>query len=122
MEMNLIIWAFVPFLLFGLILGCSPIDGEEPTLDQNIYYSDIVVYGTAKRRLEDPKYGHFDSAYMVEFEVMCSYKGGPLPQMINITGAGKSMFFFPLFFLSKMSLTGMCGVLDLVDYSISSRL
>ncbi|KAL5014715.1 hypothetical protein ScPMuIL_008985 [Solemya velum] len=36
MERISILWAFVPFLLFELILGCEPIvDGEEPpSLDQ----------------------------------------------------------------------------------------
>lgn len=78
------------FALIGLSLGCTPLN-YEPPLEQKIFMSDVILYGKVLRHYRDDVRHRYDSAFIAELEVFCSYKGGRFQKKVNITGAGKCL-------------------------------
>lgn len=82
--------------------GARATDKSENEMDhRKIYYSEIVVFGQIKRNVS----GNYpleskEGVYSVEFEVICTYKGGPVPKTIVIAGMGKLDSCIPFFLLT----------------------
>ncbi|KAK7101614.1 uncharacterized protein [Littorina saxatilis] len=78
-------------LVYGCVLlhlcgGQCPDEGTpSPVLGDKVKRSEVVVQGKVLRQF-DVK----DRSYSVELRVYCVYKGGPLPAVITITGAGQA--------------------------------
>lgn len=77
-------------LLFHLCGGQCPGDGTlSPVLDDKVAESDVVVQGQVLRQV---KAEAWDTSYTAELSVLCVYKGGPVPSLINVTRAGMSCY------------------------------
>lgn len=59
--------------------------------ERKIYYSEVVAFGQVQRNVTgDYPLTSYDGIYAVEFQVFCTYKGGPIPDTIYIGGMGKT--------------------------------
>ena len=65
---------------------CPPPEDAGPSMDEILYYSDVVVLGEVLEHYKDPQ---DPAAYTAEMEVYCVYKGHHVPSLINITKAGE---------------------------------
>jgi hypothetical protein len=84
------------------VLGCSKLEpgaraietGHEfETDDRKVYYSKVVVFGEVVRTVQgDYPFKGKDGVHTVEFNVLCTYKGGPVPKTIYIAGMGMLIF------------------------------
>ena len=76
-------------LMVSTTLGattCPPPEDAGPSMDEILYYSDVVVLGEVLEHYQDPQ---DPAAYTAEMEVYCVYKGHHVPSLINITKAGE---------------------------------
>ena len=78
-------------LMVSAALGastCPPPGDSGPSMDEILYYSDVVVLGEVLQKFQDPQN---PAVYTAEMEVFCVYKGHHVPSVINITNAGESL-------------------------------
>ena len=68
---------------------CPPSGDRGPSMDEILYYSDVVVQGMVLRQFPS---GGDPAVYTAEMEVYCVYKGHRVPTLINITDAGEFTF------------------------------
>ena len=80
----------VLIMVIHIVLGCSPEAWVEPTLKSKARYAEIIAIGTVKRIIQPDPADILGQTYGAKVMVQCSYKGGHLPGMITIGGAGKS--------------------------------
>ncbi|KAK3604344.1 hypothetical protein CHS0354_000343 [Potamilus streckersoni] len=86
MELYLPVFA----ALFVTAYGCSAPGRDRPDapLEEKIYKSQFVAYGTVLETFPDPVYSEKD-VYAAAVSVKCTYKGGMLPINVTVVGAGK---------------------------------
>lgn len=82
------------------VLGCSVLEpgarayetGDEfETDDRKVYYTEVIVYGEVLGEVVgNYPFDGINGVFTVEFKVLCTYKGGPVPKTIFIAGMGKS--------------------------------
>ena len=94
MEKLLVSVITLGFLLC-LATGCSIPEGgfTDPSMEDLVHYSDIVVVGRVTEIIDDPSFwgstSYVDTTYGAKVDVRCSYKGGVLPRIITIGEAGE---------------------------------
>ncbi|KAL3851838.1 hypothetical protein ACJMK2_015540 [Sinanodonta woodiana] len=80
------------FAVLGTAWGCSPPEGGyvEPTAAEIVFYADYVAIGRVTQIITpDPVYGDIHSSiYGAELLLSCQYKGGNMPKIITVSGAG----------------------------------
>lgn len=87
--------------------GARATDKSENEMDhRKIYYSEVVVFGQIKKNVT----GNYpmndkEGVYSVEFDVICTYKGGPVPETIVIAGMGKLDSCIPFLSINVLDLT-----------------
>ncbi|KAL3851832.1 hypothetical protein ACJMK2_015537 [Sinanodonta woodiana] len=86
MELYLPVFA----ALLVTVYGCSTPgrDKSDAPLEEKVYKSQFVVYGTVLNKFPDPVYSEKD-VFAAVVSVKCTYKGGMLPINITVVGAGK---------------------------------
>lgn len=86
------------------VLGCSKLErgarvlnGEDED-ERKVHYSKVVVYGNIGDTVTgDYPFKGVAGVYTVEFEVLCTYLGGPVSKKIHISGIGRYIYHILVF-------------------------
>ena len=92
MDCSCLLGIIVILMLIHVIYGCSPEAWVEPTLKSKSRYAKIIAIGTVKRIIKPDPADMVGQTYGAKVMIQCSYKGGNLPGMITIVGAGRSLY------------------------------
>ena len=93
LKMDSKLYLGITFLgtLIHFIYACSPEARVEPTLESKSHYAEIIAIGTVKSIIKQDPADMVGKTYGAKVEIQCTYKGGVLPGMITIAGAGKPL-------------------------------
>ena len=69
---------------------CPPLQEDEPSFDEIVYYSDVVVQGEVLRQVPSgPKAAPGRGPYAARLKILCVFKGQRIPREISISDAGE---------------------------------